>query len=169
MMWNTVPSEIPHTIPDHRSHSGYGLRDSMTLVGLLGRVEGIKTPAARSVQPSKYIAPVLTMFNISSLTTEVGNLSIVVGGLPGQEAISPHRLGPQGSEYELILPSQGYIKFRDAGDSVSGPGDWSVQFHGSSTNWFYSGEGQAVIVVKKDGQFTVSGGKNTITGTVQKF
>lgn len=47
---------------------------------------------------------------------------------------------------------------------VSGAGSWSVKFSGSSTNWFYEGDGQAKVAVDEHGKYTVSGGANTITG-----
>jgi hypothetical protein len=49
---------------------------------------------------------------------------------------------------------------------VSGPGDWSVQFSSSSGNWFYKGEGQASVKVASNGNYTVTGGANSITGTM---
>jgi hypothetical protein len=48
----------------------------------------------------------------------------------------------------------------------NGPGSWKIAASGSSTNWTYEGGGQAKVSVDASGNYTISGGSNTITGTV---
>ena len=125
------------------------------------------------------------MFTIVGINVDSGtHNSILFGGLPGKEVIQPTgALGPQGSVYVLAFPGLGYIKLTDVGNSgniiicrrkmdltysylVSGPGDWSVQVSGSSTNWFYRGGGQASITVNSSGQYKIQGGANEISGNL---
>ncbi|KIJ35643.1 hypothetical protein M422DRAFT_32564 [Sphaerobolus stellatus SS14] len=111
------------------------------------------------------------MWNIVSISVDSGShSSVLFGGQPGKEIVSPTgALGPEGSVYILALPGLGYMKLTDVGGSVSGPGDWSVQVSGSSTNWFYRGGGQASISINSSGQYTISGGANTISGKLTPF
>ena len=44
---------------------------------------------------------------------------------------------------------------------MPGPGDWAVQASGSTSYWFYSGEGEGKITFDGD-TFTIDGGANTI-------
>ncbi|KIJ49814.1 hypothetical protein M422DRAFT_246183 [Sphaerobolus stellatus SS14] len=106
------------------------------------------------------------MFTIISISVDSGTRSSVLfGGQPGKEVVGPTgALGPEGSVYILSIPGIGYMKLKDMGNSVSGPGDWSVQVSGSSTNWFYKGGGQATISINSSGQYTISGGTNSISG-----
>ena len=126
------------------------------------------------------------MFRIVSINVDTATRSsILFGGLPGKEVIQPFGalLGPEGSVYVLAFLGLGYIKLTDVGERgniiscrwemdltysclVSGPGDWSVQVSGSSTNWFYRGEGHASITVSSRGQYKIQGGANEISGEV---
>jgi hypothetical protein len=73
----------------------------------------------------------------------------------------------QGSSYILAFPGLGYISLKDVGNTVSGPGDYSVQVSGSSTNWFYSGAGgQAQVSVDASKKYKISGGNNTVSGSL---
>ncbi|KAF5344113.1 hypothetical protein D9758_008843 [Tetrapyrgos nigripes] len=104
------------------------------------------------------------MWRITQITVDGGNhSSIICGGDPSNEQIVGPT-GPIGGNWVLVIPGRGYLKMSDKGNSVQGPGDWSVAFTSSSTNWFYKGEGDCRISIKGDGQFTVSGGSNTING-----
>jgi hypothetical protein len=51
-------------------------------------------------------------------------------------------------------------------DVGSGPGSWRVAVSGSSTHWTYEGDGQCKISVESDGTYTISGGSNTVNGSV---
>jgi len=112
------------------------------------------------------------MFNISHISVDGGTRSSVFfGGPSGKEVVGPtNDLGPSGSVYVLAVPGLGYIKFTDVGNSVAGPGDWSVRVSGSSAgNWFYGGAGVANVAITTGGQYTISGGANTITGKLTPF
>jgi len=103
------------------------------------------------------------------MTVDVDSVSksyVLFGGVAGKEIIGPvGPFGPSGSQYVLCIPGLGYITLEDKGNSVRGPGDWSVQVSGSSTNWFYGGGGQAYIsIVAATGTYTITGGSNSISG-----
>ncbi|KAJ7051995.1 hypothetical protein C8F01DRAFT_1262224 [Mycena amicta] len=108
------------------------------------------------------------MWNIVHVNTATPNhASILFGGVPGKEIVGPtNSLGPEGAVYVLVFPGVGYIKFTDVGSNGNGPGSWKVAVSGSSTNWTYEGGGQANVSVDSDGKYTISGGSNTINGTV---
>ncbi|KAK7470525.1 hypothetical protein VKT23_001950 [Stygiomarasmius scandens] len=109
------------------------------------------------------------VWRITSLTVEGGNhSSVLFGGDSGnQQIVGP--TGPIGGTWILAIPGRGYLKMEDKGNTVSGPGDWSVSFNSSSTNWFYRGEGDCKISVSSNGHFTVSGGANSIEGQLKPF
>ncbi|KAJ6585824.1 hypothetical protein B0H19DRAFT_878465, partial [Mycena capillaripes] len=66
----------------------------------------------------------------------------------------------------LCFPGVGYITFTDVGHNGNGPGSWKIAVSGSSTCWTYEGDGQAKVEVDSDGNYTISGGSNTINGSV---
>ncbi|KAK7038637.1 hypothetical protein R3P38DRAFT_3391732 [Favolaschia claudopus] len=111
------------------------------------------------------------MWNITHINADTpSQTSIVFGGVPGRESVGPtNRLGPEGAVYIVAFPGLGYIKLTDVGSHGHGPGSWKVSASGSSDNWTYEGNGQATVSVEADGSYTISGGSNTITGTVTKF
>ncbi|KAJ7023703.1 hypothetical protein C8F04DRAFT_1193228 [Mycena alexandri] len=111
------------------------------------------------------------MWNITHIDASTpSQTSILFGGMPGKESVGPtNALGPEGAVYVLAFPGLGYIKLTDVGSKGNGPGSWKVAASGSSTNWTYEGGGQAKVSVDAHGNYTISGGSNTITGTVTKF
>jgi hypothetical protein len=127
------------------------------------------------------------MWNIIQVNASTpSQTSILFGGVPGKEAVGPtNRLGPEGAAYVLAFPGVGYIKLTDVGsngehfllqysvwsiylgwDAGTGPGSWKVAVSGSSTNWTYEGDGQATVSVDSEGHYTISGGSNTVSGSV---
>ncbi|KAJ7881619.1 hypothetical protein B0H13DRAFT_2667565 [Mycena leptocephala] len=111
------------------------------------------------------------MWNIIQVNASTpSQTSILFGGVPGKEAVGPtNRLGPEGAVYVLAFPGVGYIKLTDVGSHGTGPGSWKVAVSGSSTNWTYEGDGQATVSVDSEGHYAISGGSNTINGSVTKF
>ncbi|KAJ7300957.1 hypothetical protein DFH08DRAFT_907615 [Mycena albidolilacea] len=111
------------------------------------------------------------MWNITQINASTpSQTSITFGGLPGKETVGPtNRLGPEGAVYVVCFPGLGYIKLTDVAHGGSGPGSWRVAVSGSSTHWSYEGDGQCKISVESDGTYTISGGSNTVNGSVTKF
>jgi len=108
------------------------------------------------------------MWIFASITTESGPKSSILFGssTAGQEVIGP--TGPLAGNYILAFPGLGYIKMIDKGNSVPG-GDFSVAVSNAPSNWFYGGLGQARIVVKANGDYTITGGQKDASGKLVPF
>jgi hypothetical protein len=108
--------------------------------------------AALNLPPNLSVSPVLNRRSPSVAT----QLTPIAGPDGGN---SPLR---QGTEFELQFPGLGSLNLRDTGDTVPGPGTWSVQINGAD-HWFYEGEGAMQITVGDDGGVTVAGGVSAVS------
>ncbi|KAM5539603.1 hypothetical protein V8D89_006712 [Ganoderma adspersum] len=105
------------------------------------------------------------MFHLTVTSADVDFRYFIFGGPASQDSIrfAGERFGPQGAKYIIGVADNGYLTLTDVGNTVPGPGDWAVQASGSTSYWFYSGEGEGKITFD-GGTFTIDGGANTIQG-----
>lgn len=106
------------------------------------------------------------MFHINSITVPPGYSSAIFGGSGGNFGPrSPRdRFGPEGSVYFISAPGLGSLYIEDIGAVGDG---WGVRVNGrDDLVWTYVGEGQGAISIDINGNFTITGGTNSVSATL---
>jgi hypothetical protein len=105
------------------------------------------------------------MFFIKNITLPTGHTATLHQTAPTPKDMTiGDVMGSQGSAYILTVDNMGTIDFLDTGDTISGPGTWSVRVNNGPV-WFYDAGGDMDITVDSAGNVTISGvefGRNTI-------